>query len=80
MERFLATNDQDGTVIMGVWEDVCDLDKRIWNVRLFTNEEPIETPLAYIEMVEDYWPNSKDIKTTEWIAIFDHHELVGVYL
>jgi hypothetical protein len=75
MERFLAVNRQEKTIIMGAWEDVCDLDKRTWAVGLFDKDEPVEPkPIAVIEIVEQRFecPIDKEIYT--------HHDLVGVYV
>ena len=73
-ERFLAVNRQAHTLMIGLWDGLCDLDKRIWDVRPFDAdaEEKEPEPLAIIEVDDN--PNYR------YKEIYSHHDLVGVYL
>ena len=74
-QRFIATNKQVHTVIIAVWEDVCDLDKRLWNVAPFDPEASDEPqPLCIIEIITEYE------SPIYYKKIYSHRELMGVYV
>ena len=74
MERFLAKSKQTGEVIIGMWEDVCDLDNRTWNVSVF-DPEPVDIPLATIQIKKSSY--SFNIYSKE---IWKPNDLEGLYL
>lgn len=78
MERFIATNKQTGNVVIGSWEDVCDLDKRIWDVDRSSAYPKKQTPLAIIEVASR--DTEDDILVYCYREIYSHNELVGLYI
>ena len=71
MERFAAVHKQTREIIRGTWQDVCDLDNRVWKKKVDVEVEP--EPIAIIEIKQ----NSKVSILKE---IYSHHDLMGVYL
>ena len=79
-QRFIATSRKDCKTIIGVWENVCDLDKRNWNVQPYNpkDREGIK-PLCYIEVIPTY-KSGDDIVDSVLRPINSHHDLVGIYV
>jgi hypothetical protein len=69
MERFLAKENRPSSAetIIGTWDDVKNLDKRLWDVRPF-DPDKIDRPLAIVQTL------------TGFIQINSHHDLVGKYI
>ena len=82
-QKFIASNRQAKKVIIGMWEDVCDLDKRLWNVRKWESEDVANDfqpkPLCYIDIIPKYH-SGDDIVDSIFRPIYSHQDLVGVYL
>ena len=59
--------------IIGSWNKLCDLDKRVWKISPYLTPE--QKPLAKFwmnESPESLWPTIK--------IIWDHQDLSGVYV
>ena len=80
-QRYMAVSkfNSNNKVILGVWEDVEDLDNRVWDVQPFNNEDKEPEPIAYVEVVPRY-VSGDDLVDSYFKAIYTHHDLVGLYV
>lgn len=70
MERFSAKHRQTRETISGSWDEVKDLDKRVWDI---WRGELDDTPLCHLPVVD------KDGKV-RIKKIYDMTDLEGIYL
>ena len=80
-ERFLARSKFREGSFEGTWDDVCDLDKRQWDVSLIEErrvDEPPE-PLCHIEVIPRY-VSGDDVVDAVLRPVFTLHDLVGIHI
>ena len=75
---YKAKHKQCGEWKTGTWEDLENLDNRIWDVTPDVEPEDPK-PLCVVEVVTEYEPCGVPEYPVER-AIFSHKDLVGLYL
>lgn len=71
---FKATNRSTGSIIIAPWEDLCDLDKRVWFLEPYIEEESkTPQPLTILRV-------RTQAGGTKTISVFGLEDLDGLYL
>lgn len=71
---FKATNRNTGISLIAPWEDLCDLDKRVWFLEPYSEEEPkTPQPLTILRV-------RTKAGGTKTISVFGLEDLDGLYL
>ena len=88
-EKRISVNTQTGERMYGSWDQLCDLDKRIWTMvedcqdvcaeceHLACQIEPDLPLLAILEVAVYHWGRAK---TTKTVHIYHQSELATLYV
>jgi hypothetical protein len=74
---YIATNQQTGEVREGSFDDLSNLEKRVWELKACIWKEP--SPLCVVEVWTKYEPSGVPDVLKEK-AIYNMGDLVGIYI